>query len=265
MNEMPLRIAQITDIHLFFDEKMELLGVNTRESFHAVIELLQAAPRFPDLVLLTGDLSQDRTEASYYYIADALKFLNVPIYCIPGNHDDGEMMKRVYPYGNISALKNIVLNQWNIILLNSQKVGAVEGYLARTELDFLKECLMRYPTHRAIIVFHHHPVFVGSKWLDNLWLTNADELWSVISQFPQVHTILFGHVHQEFEGVKNGIFYCSAPATCIQFKKNSEDFALDDIGPGYRWIELYSDGQLKTAIERVNHYVGKFDPNAKGY
>ena len=265
MTERPLRIVQISDIHLFLDKKKSLLGVNTLESFSEIIQLLKKDPSPPDAILLTGDLSQDRTEDSYRYVADAFKSLPTPIYFIAGNHDDADLMNRVYPYHTISDLKNIILKEWNIILLNSQKPGAVEGYLDCAELDFLKQCLIRYPKHHAIIAFHHQPISVGSQWLDNLGLTNAEEFWDVIGAFSQVRAVLFGHVHQQLEGERNGIPYYSVPSTCIQFKKNSDEFALDNIEPGYRWLDLYSDGELKTAIERLDHYVGVFDKDATGY
>lgn len=106
---------------------------------------------------------------------------------------------------------------------------------------------------------------VGVTWLDKLGLTNADELWLTLSQYPQVHTVLFGHVHQEHQGEKNGIHYYSTPSTCIQFKRNAVDFALEKLPPGYRWIDLYPNGDLKTGVYRVANYIGSFESEAKGY
>jgi Icc protein len=265
MNEKPLRIVQISDIHLFLDKNMELLGVKTLQSFTELIQLIKSDPAPPDMIILSGDLSQDRTEESYRYVAEVFKPFSAPVYCIPGNHDDADIMKRVYPYETVSDLRNIVLDHWNIVLLNSQKRGAVEGYMDHGEFEFLKKSLTQHPDLPAIIMFHHHPVLVGSKWLDKLGLTNANEFWEIIANYPQVHTIFFGHVHQQIEGKKNGIPYYSVPSTCIQFKKHSDEFALDEVGPAYRWIDLYSKGKLKTGVKRLDHYVGFFDVNATGY
>ena len=77
--------------------------------------------------------------------------------------------------------------------------------------------------------------------------------------------VLFGHAHQEFAGEKNGVACYGAPSTCIQFKRNCEDFALENIPPGYRWIDLYEDGTLKTGICRLAKYIGVFEKDAKGY
>jgi Icc protein len=265
-NNSSLRIVQISDIHLFADATRSLLGVNTQESFDTVVDLLHADPLKPDLILLTGDLSQDGTEASYQRIAEQLNAFKVPVFCIPGNHDDSDVMKTTYSSNQqISLDKHKIWESWQIILLDSQKPGAVEGYLAQSELLYLEECLRAYPEHKAIVVFHHQPIPVGTVWLDKLGLTNADALWALVGRFPQVETVLFGHVHQEHEGVKNGIRYYSSPSTCIQFKTNNVEFALEELAPGYRWIELTIDGQLQTGVQRAAHYIGQFDKQAKGY
>jgi len=264
MDGVPFRILQVSDIHLFGEKEKALLGVKTGESFDAVVKMLKTEP-VPDFIILSGDLSQDGSKASYIRIADTLKEFAVPTYYVPGNHDNPEMLAEIYPRGTITHHQHIVLKDWHIILLNSQIPGAVEGYLDKTQLHFLQHCLEMFPEHHAIVVFHHQPVPVGCAWLDNIGLTNADELWSMLSHFPKMHTIFFGHIHQVHEGKKNGIQYFSAPSTCIQFKTNSDQFALEKLAPGYRWINLYSDGHLETGVRRSAEYVGYFDEDAKGY
>lgn len=260
-----LRIVQISDLHLFADPKTEMLGVNTDTSFLKVIEVLKECSPSPDFILLSGDLSQDKSISSYQRIAATLKIFPVPIYYIPGNHDDQIIMETVYPLENIINLRHIVLKQWQFILLDSHKPDAVEGFIKETELDFLENCLKTYPQHPAIICFHHHPIPIGSQWLDPLGVTNAETFWARLSPYADRCTVLFGHVHQECQGHKNGIAYYSAPSTCFQFKKNSKHFALDNIPPGYRWVDLYANSSLKTEIVRIKHYVGIFDKDSKGY
>lgn len=265
MDKEALRIVQISDIHLFAEESKSLLGVKTQESFKAVVEHLKHSPKQPDLILLTGDLSQDGSEASYLKIAEAFNAFPVPIYYVPGNHDHPESMKNVFPRNNISADKNILLNHWQLILLDSQKPNAVEGFLDQTQLTYLQHCLQSHPHHHAIVVFHHQPLLVGSHWLDKLGLTNKEEFLQTIAPFSNMHTVLFGHVHQEYAGRKNNVNYYSAPSSCIQFKGQCDEFSLEPLAQGYRWIDLYNDGRLETGIDRIDKYVGEFDVGAKGY
>lgn len=265
MGNPPLRIIQISDTHLYADPLKALLGVPSQKSLEAVIQLLQKEAGPIDLILHSGDLSQDGSEASYIRLAEMLKIFNVPVYCVPGNHDNAKVMNVLYPRETISNHKHIVLKNWHMILLNSQKPGAVEGYLDSTQLQYLQHCLQAYPEHQAVIVFHHQPVPVGAQWLDNLGLTNADEFWETISHYPKVNTILFGHVHQEFERTVNGVYCCSPPATCFQFKRQQDTFGLEDLPQGYRWVHLYENGRVESGVKRLAHYIGEFDAQAKGY
>lgn len=265
MSQAPLRIIQISDLHLFSDQGASLLGVKTQDSFQAVLNLIKQEEKYIDLILLTGDLSQDGSAASYQRLAKMMSEFHVPVYCIPGNHDDSKTMVHVYPLENISNHKHIILRNWHIILLDSHKPGAVEGYLNSSQLDYLQHCLQVYPEHHAMVVCHHHPLPVGAAWLDRIGLINAEEFWTILSSYPKVNSILFGHVHQEFVGEKQGIKCFALPSTCIQFNSNQAEFGLVKLPPGYRWLTLTEDGQVETGIKRVASYVGEFDENAHGY
>lgn len=265
MSDAPVKIIQLSDIHLFADKSRELLGVKTEESFQAVIDLLHEREKDIDLILLSGDLTQDGSEEAYLRIVHALKSFKIPIYCVPGNHDNPQVMSHIYPCETISGHKHIILKNWHLILLNSQKPSAVEGQLDQSQLDYLQYCLQTYPEHSAVIAFHHQPMPVGCAWLDKLGVGNPDKFWQVVSFFPKVKAVLFGHIHQDFHEVKNGIQCYSAPSTCIQFKCKQDVFGLDNKPPGYRWIKLFGDDHIETGVERVNKYVGRFDKDAKGY
>jgi len=260
-----LKLVQISDIHLLVDTNGELLGVKTQESLQAVIDLIKRQHKDLDLILLTGDLSQDGSTIAYQRLAQMFKVFNLPTYYVPGNHDDSEAMLMAYPHENILNEKQIVQDHWQIILLDSHLPRKVHGYLDEIQLGFLDTCLKQYPDHHALIVFHHQPMKIQCAWLDKLGLTNAEEFWEIVKRYPQVRHVLYGHIHQENQQTLHNVTCYALPSTCIQFKPKQDHFGLDNIPPGYRYIELHADGQLKTKVERVAHYIGKFDANAKGY
>jgi 3',5'-cyclic-AMP phosphodiesterase len=265
MGNAPLRILQVSDTHLFADKEKALLGVQPQKSFEAVLDLMRQEAGKIDFIIHSGDLAQDYSRAAYMRIAEMLEQFNAPVYCVPGNHDDPNMMADVYPYGPVANNRHIVTGNWQIILLDSHKPDAVEGHINPPQLNFLQGCLQTYREHHAIVLFHHQPVSVGSKWLDKLSLTNADEFWQIIFKFPKVKNVFFGHVHQEFVQVFNDINCYSVPSTCFQFMRNQRYFGLENLPPGYRWINLHDDGRLETAVVRVAKYIGEFDARAKGY
>lgn len=95
MSQTSLLIAQITDTHLFAESDQCLLGLKTIESLRTVLNQVDALEQRPDLLLLTGDLSQDGSAESYQTLQELLIPLGIPAYWIPGNHDCPATMERV--------------------------------------------------------------------------------------------------------------------------------------------------------------------------
>ena len=88
---------------------------------------------------------------------------------------------------------------------------------------------------------HHHPVEINSPWMDQMILKESKEFNEVIKQNKHVKAVLFGHIHQVFEKMINGVFYGSAPSTSFQVVPNTQMFTIENINPGYRLIELNGD------------------------
>ena len=55
----PVLLVQLSDSHLFAETDGTLLGMNTADSLQRVIDLVLAQQPRIDLMLATGDLSQD--------------------------------------------------------------------------------------------------------------------------------------------------------------------------------------------------------------
>ena len=265
MGEQAVRILQISDMHLCADHDATLLGVKTQESFEAIIAMLKKEHLPVDLILLTGDVSQDHSEAAYRRVAEMISTFQVPVYVIPGNHDDPALMARIFPLPPISTERHLVLKSWQIILLNTHKPKHVGGHLDASQLAFLTHCLEAYPEHDAMVVFHHHAVPVGSAWIDKLGVDNADEFWKLVKRFPKLKVLMMGHVHQVHEEIHQGVSCFTTPSTCIQFKRNHDKFAIENLPPGCRFMTLYDNAFFETGVLRLSHYIGEFDENATGY
>ena len=267
MNKELTRIFQISDIHLYAKPEGELLRLKTLESFQAVLELVKHfyEKQSPDLILLTGDLSQDATPESYRLLISQIKNIHCPIGWIPGNHDEPLIMKETLVDRPLYSEKHFMINEWQLILLNTHLSGKVAGWIAKEEFEFLAQTLEVYKQH-AMIVLHHHPLPIGSGWLDQLGLLNAEEFWQIIDKFPQVKAVLGGHVHQANEQMRKNILFMTSPSTSVQFKPNVDDFALDEIMPGFRIIHLHNNGEIETEVHRVEYDPRLLpDLKSKGY
>jgi 3',5'-cyclic-AMP phosphodiesterase len=241
-----MHILQITDPHLYGDAGGQLRGVQTDPSLRVVLD--DAFARVPDYsaILVTGDLVQD-DKSGYLRFRSMFGNLTKPVLCIPGNHDEPEAMRaelRGAPFQICGAHE---IGDWNFVMLDSYDPGHVGGRLTKSELKRLDQALARSPKH-AMVCLHHHPVPMGSRWLDGVGLAEAHDFWSIIDAHANVRAVVWGHVHQAFEGKRGGVRLFATPSTGAQFLPHSDRYAVDSQPPAYRSFELHSDGGIDSAV-----------------
>ncbi|MGD8842423.1 MAG: 3',5'-cyclic-AMP phosphodiesterase [Gammaproteobacteria bacterium] len=259
-----LRIAQITDTHLYADPDGRLVGLNTRHCLQQVVEL--AGRRRPQLVVTTGDLTHDASADAYRAVRECLVQLRAPVYCLPGNHDESAALRASMNDGvAFFAVPYLRMAGWQMIFLDSSVSGSEGGHLTQRELERLDGTLTRAREDPALIWLHHQPLAIGSRWLDRMAVDNGEAFFQVVGRHPQVRVVAWGHVHQRFEQWRDDVALLATPSTCVQFLPESEDFAVERIPPGYRWIDLYDDGRFTTGVERLSTIPGEIDLGSRGY
>lgn len=264
MNPDAVLLVQLSDSHLFADADVTLLGMNPRESLQRVIDLVREQQPHIDLVLATGDLSQDGTLASYQQFRDMTAPMGAPARWLAGNHDEPQIMADAAVHSDL--LEPVVdVGNWRITLLDSAVPGSVPGYLQDQQLQLLVQALSEAPNRHHLVCLHHHPVSIGCAWMEPIGLRNPDALFAVLDRFPHVKAVLWGHVHQEIDDQRNGVRLLASPSTCIQFAPGSDDFQVSDQAPGYRWLRLRADGRLETGVERVKNFAFTVDYGSNGY
>lgn len=260
----PVRIVQVTDPHLFMDRKGQLLGMDTEHSFTSVLDLVSKEQPDFDLMLMTGDLSQDGSVMAYQRIQELIKPFNKPYYWFCGNHDNRQNM--IEAAKGTGAMKSVVRQgKWQLILLDSSVPGEVHGYLAQDQLDILSSALEERPDLHTLVSLHHHPIEMKSQWIDTIGVKNSAEFIELLSAHNNVKAVLWGHVHQAHDDMRNGIRYLSTPSSCVQFTPESDEFDVDTLPPGYRWLELNDDGSITTDVSRVEDIEFTIDYSVKGY
>ncbi len=267
-----IKLIQITDTHLFAAEDGSLLSVNTADSFSAVVAAIVEEQVEFDALVATGDISQDHTPESYQRFVRTVAPLQTTqaqpkvCYWLPGNHDYPPSMHSVLPSEQIQAIEHVLLGEhWQMVLLDSQVSGAPHGCLSPAQLQLLDDQLSQHPQRHSLVLLHHHPLLVGSAWLDQHALKQSEDLWAVVAKHRNVRALLCGHVHQEMDRMHLGARVMATPSTCVQFKPNSQNFALDNCSPGWRELTLHADGQISSQVNRLKH--GRFLPDftSNGY
>jgi len=252
-NSEELVLIQITDLHIFTNKNEEFAGVNSSRSLQAVLSLIKRDFSDFDVMLATGDLVQDPEQAAYKNMLKLLSVIDQPIYYLPGNHDDPELMEEIL---GDHFVKNLSLNNWEIIFLNSYKPGTHSGYLKQEALISHDERLKNIKDSNILICLHHHPVSIESAWMDSIMLENPEDLFRILDKYDNVKGMIWGHIHQEFSQIRNNMLLMGSPSTCAQFLPHAKQFATDSLQPGYRWLKLMKDGRIESGVERINpqHY-----------
>ncbi len=264
LNGRPARILQITDCHLGQSADESLLGLNTLDTLNDVLQQVTTEGRF-DLVLSTGDISNDGTPESYDRFIHAVRHYlpNTPIAWLEGNHDDPASMREIQ--SSPPKTDYLTIGGWKYILLNSRVPFEERGELSQRELDRLDFLLSTDPTTPTMIFLHHQLVPVGSAWLDQYVVSNASAFFDITDKYNNIKAISWGHVHQDFFALRNGVDLIATPSTCLQFKPCNDDFMVDDIMPAYRIYELNEKGTYTTQLVRVETLTQGVDLASSGY
>jgi len=249
-----LRLLQLTDSHLYGSESGSLRGIKTLPALEATLAHAQGRDWPPHALLVTGDIVND-DPGGYRHFRRVLGAIGAPVLCIPGNHDEPLAMKHELHGEPFVLGGHVDLGVWRIVLLNSRVAGSAGGSLGEDDLAELEQALASAAGRHCLVCLHHHPIDMGSRWLDGVGLANAAQFLQTIDRHGHVRAILWGHVHQSYEGERHGVRLLATPSTCTQFLPGADEFALDERPPGYRRLELLADGSVLTEVVWVETHA----------
>ena len=241
-------MLHLTDPHLFADPEGSLRGTNTRASLEKVLAHYAAGDWRAHRVIVTGDIIQDDSAEAYDNFRELLLPLKLRTHCVPGNHDIRDLMRPVCCRPPFSYCAFEEIGDWLLVGIDSCIRGDAGGKVAKEELDRLAEIVVRSPANHVMVCLHHPPVPMGSKWLDSVGLKNGDEVLERLRMLGRIRAVAFGHVHQDYDDMYEGIRILATPSTCAQFKPGSDKFAVDDKPPAYRRLTLNSDGSIDSEL-----------------
>ncbi len=245
-----LRIVQVSDCHMPFDPRTPYRGQSADRN---LASLLPAIRRWqPDLVLVTGDVSEDGSAAAYGRVSAQLSTAGAPVLALPGNHDDAAAMRPYFPVGAWDGVYAHRARNWQLLLLDSTIAGDVSGRLPDSTLEQLDRRLREGADAHALLALHHQPVPVGSPWIDRYPLLESEAFFSVVERHATVRGVVWGHVHQDVEMRRNGVLLLGSPSTVANSLPGKTEFTLDLTGPACRWLVLTADGGIETGLLHAN-------------
>jgi len=246
-----MKIAQLSDCHLFADVHATHFGAPVYENLIAVLRAIHADNTI-DAIVFTGDLTQDHTQASYLNFVDAVRISGIekPFYYLAGNHDDWQLLNDCLSSEVFTVSKLIESGSWQVILCDSKSdtpAGVVD------QAEYLQWRQLINPNKSQLVFMHHHPIDVD-YFIDRHGLNDKATFWQQIKSFPSIQAIACGHIHNALEIVDDSgeVTLYTCPATSMQFNKSHDDVSAASIVPGYRTFDLLENGQIHSQVFYVN-------------
>ncbi|HEU0215634.1 MAG TPA: phosphodiesterase [Stellaceae bacterium] len=228
-------VAQITDTHILgagklFHSPRRAIPADAEPGWsfidtaayltRAIAELNHMRPR-PDIVVVTGDLTDHGGAEEYTNLRAILAAAEMPVYVIPGNHDSREGVRATFAsdgYLPHEGFLHYVVEGWplRIVALDTHVPGSHHGELCAERLDWLDRTLSGRPSHPTLVMMHHPPFPTGIEHMDAHALYDPAAFAAVVRRHPQIERILCGHLHRTIDHRFAGTIAGTAPATAHQ-------------------------------------------------
>lgn len=234
-----MKLIQITDLHLRGRGEL-VCGLDPAAHLAKAIADINRHHADADLVVFTGDLSDDGSLASYHLLADIIAPLVPPARLLLGNHDARLAFSSVFPStltvgGFVQSSMDI--GGYRLVFLDTLDEGSVAGRLCERRLGWLDGCLAE-ASIPALVFMHHPPFNIGMPPLDGVKLDDPQAFADVIGRHGNTRHIFAGHVHRLSSGTWNGIAFSTGRGTNHQTAPlfGAKDFAVGFETPAYNVI-----------------------------
>ncbi len=207
---------QISDTHVGFDKPA---NPNVLATLDETIDLVNALPHQPALVLHTGDITHLSKAEQFDTTQQHLSRLKVTeLHTSPGEHDmiDGTGTEYFARFGKASGGKGYYSFDHSgvhfVSLINVQHFKANGlGAFGDDQLAWLKNDLAARRSSQPLVIFAHMPMWtIYEPW--GWGTSDSDQVMALVRRFGSV-TVLNGHIHQIVQKTEGNITFHTARST----------------------------------------------------
>lgn len=258
-------IAQITDLHVTLRGHPLQGRVDTAGYLATAVAKLRAMNPQPDVLLVTGDLVESGIAEEYRLLREIIAPLTMPIYVIPGNHDDRDVLRKEfsdYAYLPKQGFLHYAVEDFplRLIALDTVIEMRTEGELCAKRLAWLNARLKQSPEKPTLIFMHHPPFATGIVHMDNFALTNPEKFAKLIERSPQVERIVCGHVHRAIQAKFAGTVALTCPSAAhqIHFDMAVNAPAAFTFEPAGMMLHLWDGKSLASHTLYTENFAGPY-------
>ena len=234
-------IAHLSDLHF---------GTEDPVIAEALSAQLQSAP--PDLVIVSGDLTQRARRRQFHGAHEYLRTLPRPQLVVPGNHDVPlyDVLRRlVEPYSRYRDWINPELcpvfhdSEMVVVGINTARsLTWKDGRISTSQIDVLRTTLTEHPAPFRIVVTHH-PFIPPPASPDEARIRLVGRAVAALAVLDEQHVdlLLAGHLHEGYSGMTQP-YYPRAQRAIISAQAGTAiSRRTRKTRNAYNWIRLADD------------------------
>ena len=231
-----MRIAHISDLHITGENFVKEWGEN-------LIKILNEIE--PDIVVITGDLTDDGYIHEYEVVKDYLDRINAKKLVVPGNHDARnkgyeifeEIFGTRYPF-----YENDVVA---ILGIDSSEPDIDDGHIGRENYPIIKEKLSKNKI--KIMALHHHLIPIPGTGRERNIPIDAGDVLQLCMEL-KIDFVLSGHKHLPWKWKLEDTYFITAGTACSRRLKGKSY-------PSFNLIEINE----KIKLKEINVMKGKIN------
>lgn len=258
-------LCQISDLHVTAGRALAYGVVDTAACLERCVQCIVRLDPLPDVVIATGDLVDTPDARSYGLLRELLAALPLPVFLLPGNHDERQALRAAFPDHRYlpreDGFLQYAIDEYPVRLLALDTVipGEPGGALCAQRLHWLEQRLLESESP-TVIALHHPPFETGIDHMDRMALDDPSGLAQIVRRFPQVLRIVCGHLHRPIQALFGGTLATVCPSTAHQVLLDLKPASKARLvlEPSAFQLHLWNDRTLVTHTAYTGRYDGPY-------
>lgn len=220
--DIKFRIAHISDTHI------SDFGQFVKSSFEEGVKLLRNLEPKPNIIIHTGDLTDNGVLSEYKMAIDKMSEFDQRVIITAGNHDQKNFGNSIFDEFIGKLDYEVLIEEFQLLILNSAQPDRDEGRIGRRRTEWVMNTLKKDKI--KVLVFHHHLIPVPFAGREMNVLEDAGEILDMAIR-NKVQLVLMGHRHvrnvvkvEDIILVNAGTFSCRRTRGKFGYSFNLIDF-----------------------------------------
>lgn len=219
---MSIQFVQLSDTHIREPGRLAYRRLDTAPYLQRAVKAILDLPQKPGAVVMTGDLTDFGRIEEYEHLRQLISPLDMPVYLMPGNHDDRDHLRKVFSdhiyLGQTGYVQyEIPVGKILLLALDTTVSGESAGALCSERLQWLSEKLNANRDQRIVVAMHHPPFKTMIGHMDRIGLLSGQaELQSILSGHTNVERVICGHLHRAIDVRFAGTIASTTPSPAHQ-------------------------------------------------